>query len=94
MDSFLKGIVVGAFGMLALALVVLAFRFFQERDQELYEQMEARNEILLKQEAINNRSADEFLEEPGVRGAADTAADGFRRKRDEAVQRIRGGRAD
>jgi flagellar biosynthesis/type III secretory pathway M-ring protein FliF/YscJ len=94
MSSFLKGIVAGAAGMLALVIVALALRFFHERDRKLYEQMEAQNEMRIMREDINNRPADEFLEDAGVRGAADTAADEFRRKRDEAAQRIRGGRAD
>jgi hypothetical protein len=42
-------------------------------------------------EDINSRPLDEFLDDPGVRGAADNAAGEFRRKRDEAVRRIRGG---
>jgi hypothetical protein len=94
MSSFLKGIVAGAAGMLVLVLVVLAFRFFHNRDRKILEYMEAQNELQIMQEDIGNRPSDEFLEDPGVRGAADTAADEFRRKRDEAAQRIRGGRAD
>jgi hypothetical protein len=94
MSSFLKGAIAGAAGMLALAILALALRFFHERDRKIYEHREAEHELRAMQEDINNRSADEFLEDPGVRGAADNAADEFRRKRDEAVQRIRGGRAD
>ena len=94
MKTFWKGVITGAAGMLVLVVLVLAFRFFQERDRKIYEYMEAQHEIELLQEDIGNRSPDEFLEDPGIRGAADNAADEFRRKRDEAVQRIRGRYAD
>jgi hypothetical protein len=91
MNNFWKGVITGAAVMFALVLVVTAFRFFHERDRKIFEAMEAQHEIEALQEDIGNRSLDEFLEDPGVRGAADNAADEFRRKRDEAVQRIRGG---
>jgi hypothetical protein len=94
MNDFLKGIITGAAGMLGLVLVVLAFRFFHNRDRKILEYMEAQNELQIMQEDIGNRPSDEFLEDPGVRGAADNADAEFRRKRDEAVQRIRGGHAD
>jgi hypothetical protein len=91
MNSFLKGTITGAAGMLLLVLLVLAFRFFYNRDRKVFEYMEAQNELQTMQEDIGNRPLDEFLEDPGVRGAADNADAEFRRKRDEAVQRIRGG---
>jgi hypothetical protein len=94
MKVFLKGVIIGAAGMLVLVLGIMAFRFFHERDRKIFEYMETRNEIQTLQEDINNRPPDEFLEDPGVRGAADSADGEFRRKRDEAVQRIRGGYAD
>jgi hypothetical protein len=94
MNSFLKGLLTGAAGMLALVLIITAFRFFSERDRKIYEYMEAQNEIQTMQDDIGNRPPDEFLEDPGVRGAADNADAEFRRKRDEAVQRIRGRHAD
>jgi hypothetical protein len=92
--EFLKGVITGAAGMLVLALVVLAFRFLYNRDRKAIEYMEAQSEIQAMREDIGNRPSDEFLEDPGIRGAADNAADEFRRKRDEAIQRIRGGHAD
>jgi hypothetical protein len=94
MNKFLKGVITGAAGMLVLVLLVLVFRFFQERDRKIYEYMEAQNEIQTMQEDIGNNPLDEFLEYPGVRGATDSADAEFRRKRDEAVQRIRSGYAD
>jgi hypothetical protein len=80
--------------MFALVLVVMAFRFFHEQDRKIFEAMEKQHEIEALQEDINNRSPGEFLEDPGIRGAADNADAEFRRKRDEAVQRIRSGHVD
>jgi hypothetical protein len=92
MNKFLKGVIAGAAGMLFLAVLVLVFRFFHERDRKIFEAMEKQREIEAIQEDIGNRDPYEFLDEvPGVRGAADNAANEFRKKRDEAIQRIRGG---
>jgi hypothetical protein len=94
MKVFLKGVITGVAGMLVLVVLVFVFRFFSERDRKIYEYMEAQRELQTMQEDIGNRHLDEFLEDPGVRGAADSADAEFRRKRDEAVQRIRSGHAD
>jgi hypothetical protein len=94
MNKFWKGVITGSAGTLVLVVLILVFRFFSERDRKIYEYMEAQNEIQTMQEDINNRPLDEFLEYPGVRGAADNADAEFRRKRDEAIQRIRSGHAD
>jgi hypothetical protein len=94
MSNFWKGVITGAAGTLVLVLLVLVFRFFYNRDRKVIEYMEAQREIQTMQEDINNRPPDEFLEDPGVRGAADNAATEFQRKRDEAIQRIRGRHID
>ncbi|GHV63911.1 hypothetical protein AGMMS49587_15200 [Spirochaetia bacterium] len=94
MSSFWKGVITGAGIMLALVLVVTAFRFFHERDRKIFEAMERQNEIQEIREDYSGRDPYEFLDTPGVRGAADSATEEFNRKRDEAVQRIRGGHAD
>ncbi|GHV06121.1 hypothetical protein FACS189485_14140 [Spirochaetia bacterium] len=95
MNSFIKGIITGAGIMLALMLVIAAFRFFHERDKKIYEYAEKQNEMQEMREDYRNRDPYEFLDEvPGVRGAADNAAEEFNRKRDEAIQRIRGRYAD
>jgi hypothetical protein len=92
---FFRGVCAGAAGMLALVLAVLAFQFFRGRDRKIYELMEKEYELQMLREEYGNRDPYEFLDEvPGVRGSADHAADEFIRKRDEAVQRIRGGHAD
>jgi hypothetical protein len=94
MNKFWKGVITGAAATLFLAVLVLAFRFFHERDRKIFEALEKQYEIETLQEDIGNRPPGEFLENPGIRGAADNAAGEFRRKRDEAIQRIRGGYAD
>jgi hypothetical protein len=95
MNSFWKGVITGAAGMLLLVVLVLVLRFFHNRDKRIMERMEQQYELQTLQEDYRNRDPYEFLEDvPGVRGAADNADAEFRRKRDEAVQRIRGGHAD
>jgi hypothetical protein len=88
MNKFLKGVIAGAAGVLLLVILVLVFRFFGERDRKIYEYMEAQGEIQAMQEDITNRPLDEFLEEPGIRRAVDSAVGEFQRKRDEALQRF------
>jgi hypothetical protein len=51
--------------------------------------MEQEYELQMLREDIDDRPAGEFLEDAAVRGTADSAADEFRRKRDEAVDAIR-----
>ncbi|GHV04020.1 hypothetical protein FACS189485_08520 [Spirochaetia bacterium] len=95
MSSFIKGIITGAVLMFALVLVIAAFRFVHERDRKIFEYAERQNEIQTLEEDYRNRDPYEFLDElPGVRGAADNAAEEFNRKRNEAIQRIRGRYAD
>jgi hypothetical protein len=99
MSDFCKGIIAGAVASVIVFGVICAFRFFHTRDKELMKYVETQNEIQMLQEDgffqnLHNRPLDEFLEDPGVRRAADNAADEFRRKRDEAVQRIRNRFAD
>jgi hypothetical protein len=90
MRSFRNGLMTGLGIALALFLVITMFRFFYNRDRKAIEYMEAQSELQTMREDIGNRPPDKFLEDPGVRGAADSADAEFRRKRDEAIQRIRG----
>jgi flagellar biosynthesis/type III secretory pathway M-ring protein FliF/YscJ len=94
MKGFWQGLVAGAGGVVLIVLLVLAFRFFQERDRKIYEFMEKEYALQMLRENIDDRPAGEFLEDPGIRGSVDGAAGEFRRKRDEAVERIRSGRVD
>jgi hypothetical protein len=90
LSDFAKGVIAGAVASAVLFGVVFAFWFFHRRDKELIEYAEKRIEIEAVREDYRNRDPALFLEDPGVRGAADTAAREFERKRDEALQRFRG----
>jgi hypothetical protein len=94
MTYFFKGIIAGVVASVILSGVIAAFWFFHARDKELIEYVEKQNEIQSLREDYVSRDPYEFLNDPGVRGAADNAVDEFRRKRDKAVQRIRDGYAD
>jgi hypothetical protein len=95
MTDFAKGIITGVIGSVIVFGVITVIGFFQRRDKELLEYAEQQHEIQTLREDYGNRDPYEFLDGvPGIRGAADNAADEFRRKRDEAVQRIRGRHAD
>jgi biopolymer transport protein ExbB/TolQ len=83
--SFWRGFIAGAVVMLLLVFVVLVV-FVLARDKN-YQVMEVQNEIQELREDYSNRDAVEFLDVPGVRGAADSNIEQFRKKRDEILQR-------
>jgi hypothetical protein len=89
MKIFWRGIAAGAAVILAAVLIILAFRFFYKRDKKIYEYLERQYEVQTRREAIINRDPDEFLDDPGVRRAADDGIERIRRKRDEIIQRER-----
>jgi hypothetical protein len=80
--------------MLVLVLIIFAFRFFNEQDRKIYEAMELQNEIQELREDYSSRDPYEFLDDPGVRGAADDARDSFYRRLDEILQRKASERSD
>jgi hypothetical protein len=95
MTDYFKGIAAGFAACAVLCGFVVALVFFHFRDKELIRNAERQMEIEALREDYLGRDPYEFLDEvPGVRGAADSAADEFRRKRDEAVQRFRDRLAD
>jgi hypothetical protein len=94
MSDFFKGILTGAGIMLALVLAVLGFRFFNNRDRKIYEAMELQNEIQELREDYGNRDPADFLNVPGVWGAANSAKDEYYRKLDEILQRYGSNRTD
>jgi hypothetical protein len=94
MKNFWKGAIAGAGAVLALGLAIGAAVFFRERDRRIYEYFEAEYAIQGLREEMGDRPPAEFLDDPYIRGAADNAAADFQRKRDEALQRIRGRHID
>jgi hypothetical protein len=87
MKTFWKGFITGASLMLVLVLMISAFQFFNERDRKIYEAMELQNEIQELREDYGNRDPMEFLDDPGVRGAADNAKDEYYRRLDDILLR-------
>jgi len=95
MSDFFRGIIAGAIIVIVFLAVFFAFKYFLDRDRKIIEQMEKQNEVQILREDYLNRDPYEFLDDiPGVRRAADDAANEFREKRDEAVQRFRSGTID
>jgi hypothetical protein len=88
MKAFWRGVVTGIITTIVLILVILVFRFFHNRDKQIYEYMEQQHEIQSLQEDYGNREPYEFLDDiPGVRRAADRGIERINRKRDEILQR-------
>jgi hypothetical protein len=95
MTDFAKGIIAVAFAAFVLSGIIIALVVTHYRDKELIENAEKQIEVQALREDYGSRDPYEFLETvPGARRAANGATDEFRRKRDEAIQRIRGGYAD
>ncbi len=92
--DFAKGIIAGFISAVIIFGIIFTLWFFQKRDKELFEYVEKQQAIENLREDYVNRDPDEFLELPGVRGAVDGATVEFLRKRDKAVQRLRGGHPD
>ena len=92
--DFAKGIIAGVLASVIVFGLIFAFWFFQRRDKELIEYAEKQIEIEALREDYVNRDPYEFLEDPGVRNAADGAAAEFERRRDEILQRFRNRIAD
>ena len=94
LTDFAKGIIVGVLSAVIIFAVYMGLRLLNTRDKGLIEYAEKQMEIEEMREDIVNRDPDEFLEVPGVRGAADGARAEFDRKRDEILERFRGRYAD
>ena len=94
LTDFAKGIILGfCFGVVAVGIMAGLLNR-HKLDRELIEYAEKQVEIELLREDVINRDPLEFLEDTGVRRAADGAGAEFDRKRDEAVQRLRNRYAD
>jgi hypothetical protein len=94
MKTFLVGVIAGFLLAAIIFGLVAGLVYFRNRDKEIIEYEERQIEIEILREDYINRDPYEFLEVPGVRGAADDAIAEFERKRDEILQRFRNRLAD
>jgi hypothetical protein len=94
MKSFWKGLVTGVVFILFVIFLIWFTRLLSNRDRELIESMEVQHELQELREDYGMRDPLEFLDEPGVRGAADDARDEYYRRLDEILQRYGGGGVD
>ena len=88
--GFLAGFVLSAiiFGFVVGVMV------HRNKVREIVNYVETQQVIEQLREDYANRDPLEFLEDPGIRRAADGAAVDFERRRDEILQRFRSGLAD
>ena len=89
LTDFGKGFIAG-FALAAIIFgLAVGFMLHRSKIKEIVEYAERQQVIENLREDYSNRDPVEFLEVPGVRGAADNAAVEFERRRDEALQRFR-----
>jgi len=92
LTDFAKGIIAGFIFAVIIFCIVAGLVYSHNRDKGLIEYAEKQMEILELREDVINRGTSEIIDTvPGVSGAIDGAAAEFIRKRDEALQRLRGG---
>src|SRR5215469_6762305 len=94
LTDFAVGLIVGIIFSTIIFITVFAFYYQRNKDKEKIQYVEMQQEIENMREDISSRDPAEFLEDPGVRRAADNARDEFDRKRDEALHRFRSGLID
>ena len=92
--DFGKGVLAGFLLAAILFGVVVGVILHRQKVKEITENAERQIELLELQEDVINRDPVEFLEIPGVRGAADNAAVEFERRRDEILHGFRNRLAD
>jgi hypothetical protein len=93
MSKIFKSAITGAIIMLVILFLVLAAFDAARYNREAEKIKEKINETEELLEDYGNRDAHEFFDTtPGVRGAADTGIEQFRRSRDEILQRFGGSR--
>jgi hypothetical protein len=89
MKVFLGGVIAGFTRAVIICGLIAGLVYYRNKNREILKYAEEQIEIEALREDIINRDPAEFLEVPGVRGAADGARDEFDRKRDEALHRFR-----
>jgi hypothetical protein len=87
--DFWKGVITGLCIGLIITGATAAMIRRHYKDKELFDYAEKQREVQMLREDYLNRGADEFLADPGVRGAVDSAIGGFEQRRDELLQRFR-----
>jgi uncharacterized membrane protein len=88
-NDFWVGFIGGVLVAITMVGFIVGLIHINKKNREKKEYAERQIELQELREDIINRPADEFLEMPDVRRAADGAAVEFERKRDEALQRFR-----
>ena len=89
LTDFMKGIIIGFVSAVIIISVIAGLIYSHTKNKELLEYAELQMEIETLREDYSSLDPAEFLEVPGVRGAADGAAADFDRKLDEILQRFR-----
>jgi hypothetical protein len=86
--GFVKGLIAGFVIAAIIFGFVVGVIYSRSRDREIVEYAERQMEIEVLREDYIVRDSVEFLELPGVRGAADGATAEFDRRVDEILQRF------
>ena len=89
LTDFGKGIIAGFLLSAIVFGVAVGVMVHRMKVKEIVEYAERQQVIEQLREDYVNRDPLEFLEDPGVRGAADDAIDDFQRRIDEALHRFR-----
>ena len=93
--DFFKGIIIGVVASAIIFTLVSVLYIRTRKEKEIIRYVEIQQQIEELREDYVNRDPVEFFDSvPGVRESADGAIGDFNRKRDEALQRFRGGLAD
>jgi hypothetical protein len=87
MKTFWKGVLVGAIVLLVIGFLVLAAFDAAEYNREAKLLQERKDETKELLQDYRNRDPNEYFNIPGVRGAADSGIEYFRKRRDEVLQR-------
>ena len=89
MTGFVKGLIAGFVIAAIIFGFVVGVIYSRSRDREFIEYAERQMEIEVLREDYMDRDTAVFLDQPGIRGAADGATADFDRRVDEILQRFR-----
>jgi hypothetical protein len=94
LTDFAIGFIAGFFIAAVIFGIVAGAVHYRNKDRERIEYVELHQEIEALREDVINLTADELLDLPDIRAAADGATAELLRKRDEALQRLRDRKID